>query len=138
MLFRSGIIYLKNEYTKNKKAQAITIPDNYMPTLIDHIKKANNSDYLFSNDNYSPGQRQLDPKRISDEWTKLRNAINIPKEIVWYHLKDTGITELLLDGVPTIKVRDQARHYSIVQTEEYTPKEIITAEAEIKFNSNCF
>lgn len=135
---RQGIINIKNEYSKNKKTQAITIPDNFNPYLIEHLKKANNNDYLFSADNFKPGKIQLKPKKISDEWSSLRKAVAMPKEFVWYHLKDTGITELLLDGVPTIKVRDQARHYSIVQTEEYTPKEILKAVGDIQHNKKSF
>ena len=88
-------------------------------------------DYLFS-ESYLPGAVQLAPKKISDEWVKIRTALKLPKKYQWYSLKDTGITNMLKAGVPTIAVRDQARHHSIIQTEAYTPKEILKANVDIK------
>ena len=137
VLVRS-IIHIKNEYSKNKRTQAVTIPNNYMPFLTDHLKKANLEDYLFSDNQFIPGPNKLNPKRISDLWSVLRKELKFDKKIIWYHLKDTGITDLLASGVPTIKVRDQARHHSIAQTEEYTPKEILKADSDIQFNDLNF
>lgn len=132
------IIYVKNENSKTKKSQAVTIPDSFMPYLIKHLSKANNNDFLFSARNFSAGPDKLAPKEISDYWDKIRTRAAIPREFKWYHLKDSGITELLSSGIPSIKVRDQARHYSITQTEEYTPKEIIRAVSEIQQNQVSF
>ena len=39
--------------------------------------------------------------------------------------------DLLNAGIPSIKVRDQARHYDIKQTEAYTTRNL-TADATIK------
>ena len=138
VILRQGIIQITNTNSKNKKTQSVTIPNNFIMYLADHLKNAVNDDYLFSADNYKPGINQLNPRQISREWNRMKKAIDIPKQYTWYSLKDTGITELLLQGVPTIKVRDQARHHSISQTEVYTPREILKAEAEIKNNNNSF
>lgn len=138
VILRQGIIYITNANSKTKKSKPVTIPNNFIPYLVNHLKKANNRDYLFSTNNYLPGPLQLNPKRISDDWAKMRKETKIPDHYVWYHLKDTGITELLLNGVPSIEVRDQARHYSIVQTEEYTPKEIMKAVGNIQKNIKEF
>lgn len=135
---RQGIIYIHSANSKTKKSKPVTIPNNYVPYLANHLRKANNSDFLFSVNNYLPGPTKLEPKKISDDWDVVRKATDIPAYIKWYHLKDTGITELLLNGVPSIEVRDQARHYSIVQTEEYTPKEIMKAVGNIQENIKKF
>lgn len=47
-------------------------------------------------------------------------ACKLP-EYHFYGLKDTGITDLFLLGLPAIKIRDQARHSSVSITELYTP-----------------
>lgn len=130
MLF-NGVLHVNSTVAKNKKSMPITIPDTLLPRLAEHLKEAVETDYLFS-DNFKPGKQQLAPKKISDEWTKLRNALKLPKKYQWYSLKDTGITNMLKAGVPTIAVRDQARHHSILQTEAYTPKEILKANTDIK------
>lgn len=127
----NGIIYVNKNVSKNKKSQPITIPNVLMPVLANHLKNAKTGDYLFS-ENYLPGNTAITPKKISDEWVKIRSTLKLPKIYQWYSLKDTGITNMLKAGVPTISVRDQARHHSIIQTEAYTPKEILKANGDIK------
>ena len=131
VFLKNGIIYMSSTNSKNNQNKPVTIPDTLIILFSKHLNKANNNDYLFSS-TFKPGPRQLKPKKISDEWNKLRNQLNLPKCYQWYSLKDTGITNMLMSGVPTIDVRNQARHHSIVQTEAYTPKEIIKAVSSIK------
>ncbi|AUC13839.1 hypothetical protein BTO06_01140 [Tenacibaculum sp. SZ-18] len=131
IILKNGVIYVNSNISKNKKSMPVTIPDLVIPYLVDHIKNAELGDYLFS-DSFLPGKNKLAPKKISDEWAKVRLHLNLSKKYQWYSLKDTGITNLLKAGVPTIAVRDQARHHSIIQTEEYTPKEILKANVDIK------
>lgn len=131
VFIKNGTIYISSETAKNKKSLPVTIPDTIINTLADHIKKANKKDYLFS-ENYQPGPKPMNPKKISDEWQKVRKVLSLPPAYQWYSLKDTGITNLLKAGVPLIAVRDQARHHSSMQTDEYTPKEILRANESIK------
>ena len=128
---KNGIIYVPSDTAKNKKSAPVTIPNILIPDLVDHIKKANLSDYLFST-NYKAGTIKLAPKKISDEWSRLRKVLDLPKEYQWYSLKDTGITNLLKIGIPLIDVRDQARHHNSMQTDAYTPKEILRANENIR------
>lgn len=131
VIFKNGVIYVNQNVSKNKKSMPVTIPDVLTPFLAKHLQYANNNDFLFS-ENYMPGTKQLKPKKISDDWVKIRSILKLPKKYQWYSLKDTGITNMLKIGVPTLSVRDQARHHSIVQTEAYTPKEIIKANIDIR------
>lgn len=123
-LIESRII-LDGSITKNRKTDSVTIPDVFLPILTQHLQYAKNSDYLFSTDNFKPGRKQLTPKKISDTWAKYRNLYGFDSKFQFYSLKDTGIMDLLNSGVPSIKVRDQARHYDIKQTESYTTRNLI-------------
>ena len=123
-LIESSII-LDGSITKNRKTDSVTIPDVFLPILAQHLQYAKNSDYLFSTDNFKPGRKQLTPKKISDTWAKYRNLYGFDSKFQFYSLKDTGIMDLLNSGVPSIKVRDQARHYDIKQTESYTTRNLI-------------
>ena len=118
-------IILDASITKNRKTDSVTIPDVFLPILAQHLQYAKNSDYLFSTDNFKPGRKQLTPKKISDTWAKYRNLYGFDSKFQFYSLKDTGIMDLLNSGVPSIKVRDQARHYDIKQTESYTTRNLI-------------
>ncbi|WP_233860897.1 tyrosine-type recombinase/integrase [Tenacibaculum piscium] len=132
VLLKNGIISIPANVSKNRKSQVVTIPSQLMHVLIDHLKNANNDDFLFSDDNFKAGSHQLEPKKISDTWSKYKKQLKFSNSYQWYSLKDTGITNYLHLGIPTIDVRNQARHYSIKQTEEYLPKTILKASTNIQ------
>jgi len=117
-----GYIVIDGCNSKNRKTESVTIPDAFLPDLALHLSKANNSDYLFSQNNYKAGSKPIPPKKISDEWAKFRNANKLDSKFQFYSLKDTGITDLLNTGIPAIKVRDQARHHDLKITESYTAR----------------
>jgi integrase/recombinase XerD len=115
-------IFVPKSISKNKKDEYTTIPNAYIEILKKHCENASANDYLFSANNFKPGAIQLQPKKISDNWAKIRKSKEIDKIYQAYGFKDTGITDLLNSGVAAIKVRDQARHHDIKITEKYTPR----------------
>ena len=117
----TGTITIEATASKNKKTDVVTIPNVFLPLLAEHIVKANNNDFVFSSNNFKTGGVALQPKKISDTWEKFRKKYSVAKEHQFYGLKDTGITDLLQMGVPTLKVKNQARHHSITMTEKYVP-----------------
>ena len=117
-----GYILIDGANSKNKKTESVTIPDIFLPDLALHLAKANNSDYLFSTNNFKAGKEAITPKKISDEWAKFRKLHKFDSKYQFYSLKDTGITDLLNTGIPAIKVRDQARHHDLKITESYTAR----------------
>lgn len=116
---KAGTVFIPGDASKNKRDGTVTIPKELIGMLADHLRSAVNSDFLFSADDYKPGKTQLKPKKISDDWAKMRDDMNIDSKYQFYSLKDTGITNLLLMGVSAKQVRDQARHYDIRITESY-------------------
>lgn len=117
-----GYIILHGCNTKNKKDESVTIPNQLVELLSNHLAKANNSDYLFGYDNFAPGSKQLTAKKVTNKWNDFRTKNKVANIYQFYSLKDTGITDLLNSGVPAIKVRDQARHYDLKITEGYTAR----------------
>jgi integrase len=117
-----NIIYVSGEISKNGKSEIVTIPATLKIILEKHLTNANKNDFLFSQNNYAPGSVQLKPKKISDEWVKVRKALNLPETLQFYSLKDSGITDMFKAGIPNIKIRDQARHHDIKMTETYTQR----------------
>lgn len=124
-----GYILIDGTNSKNKKTESVTIPDIFLPDLALHLAKANNSDYLFSTNNFKAGKEPITPKKISDEWAKFRKLHKFDSKYQFYSLKDTGITDLLNTGIPAIKVRDQARHHDLKITESYTARNKFADEA---------
>ncbi|WGU70334.1 hypothetical protein QIU18_12990 [Capnocytophaga canimorsus] len=49
----------------------------------------------------------------------MQEKYQFRKEVQFYSLKDTGITDLLNSGIPAVKVQTQARHSDLKVTEHY-------------------
>lgn len=118
----NNTIFVPKEISKNKKDETVTILDDFLPIIKNHIENAKPNSYLFSNDNFYTGTEPMATKKIYRKWLQLQTKLKFKKEYQFYSLKDTGITNLFLLGLPAIKIRDQARHSSIQITELYTPR----------------
>lgn len=127
----NNTLWISAEDAKNNKSDFVTIPPKLSTLLKNHIKKASPELYLFSNANYLPGKERFKPKKASSNWARMRKKLNIDPSIKWYYLKDTGIVDLIKAGVPLNSVRDQARHHSISQTNDYIPRNMKTADSNI-------
>lgn len=133
-----GDIYIKERYihvraeiSKNKKDAYISIINVFYESLKEHIRGANPDWYVFSNNRYLPGPNPVAPRKISYQWNKIRTALGMPKQYQLYSLKDSGISEMLLAGVPPLKVRDHARHSELAMTEKYTERvSLVDIDAE--------
>lgn len=117
---KAGTVTIPAECSKNKKKQTITLPKKVIQYAIElGVFSAPMDDFIFSY-NLRPGRYEIDPKHFRDHWDNLRKPLRLHKEWKFYSLKDTGITAMLKDKMPTIEVRDQARHSSLAITEIYT------------------
>jgi len=128
---KNSTLFISAADSKNNKSAHVTIPPNLSILLKEHVKNSNETDYLFSNDNYKPGAKRFLPNKSTSNWARMRKKIGVDSRIKWYSLKDSGITDLIIAGVPLISVRDQARHHSIKQTDEYTPRNMKKADTHI-------
>ena len=104
---------------KNRKTESVTIPNLFLPDLQAHIGKATADCYLFG---WKWQANTKKATRLDYHWDKIKEKYNFRKEVQFYSLKDTGITDMLNAGVPAIKVRDQARHSDLKITEVYTTR----------------
>ena len=129
---KNDTLYIEAVDSKSNKSAHVTIPRELSILLKSHILNSKESNYLFSENNYKPGDTRFKPNKSTSNWKRMRNKIGIAFEIKWYSLKDTGITDLIMAGVPLLSVRDQARHQNIKQTDEYTPRGMKKADAHIQ------
>ncbi len=119
-----NLIYIRAEETKNQHDSSRVIPsvmDEILRNL--NIEKLTESDYLFSDTkNYGlmPGKVKLCPRKFSRMWSSIvRPAMKWGLEYQLYGLKDTGITNMLADGISPAFVQGQADHYSLEVTNKY-------------------
>lgn len=132
------IIFLTADMTKDKDDRIVSISSelmNYLKAL--KIETISKEDYIFSS-NFKPGKKLIDSRNIGREWTKLRDALKFPKEYQFYSLKDSGIVQMLMDGISPIEVRNQAGHSSLEQTNEYAKYANPAGSEQIKTKASDF
>jgi integrase len=131
-------IFIDGFNAKNHNDRISTIPNS----MINYIKKLNLDDlnkehYLFS-DTFAPGPNRMDPRKISRRWSNLRKEVGIPMELQFYSLRDSGIIQLLKDGISPKEVMELADHHSLEVTNKYVKRARSEASEVIKQRSSGF
>ena len=81
---------------------------------------------------FTPGTKPTIGQRIADYWRfEIRPGCGFGEDLQFYSLKDTGITNMLGDGVPISFVQQQADHSSVAMTAIYVGKSP-AANAELR------
>lgn len=113
------IIHLPAEITKDKDDRIVTISEELFESLQAlKLDKLDSECYVFGR-HFKPGYELNDSREISREWSKMRDELGFSKTYQFYSLKDTGIVQLIRDGVSLPEVRDQAGHSSLEETNKY-------------------
>ena len=135
---KKQVINLPPEITKNGKKRTVTMPDSLMQYLCFlNLTVIDCENYIFST-YFKPGKMLKDSRYVGKRWTRLRKEINLPKEMQFYSLKDTGIIQMLRDGISPELVRDQAGHSSLEVTNKYVKMVNNVANLQIKNKSGEF
>lgn len=127
-----GYIHVGGDVAKNRKARAATIPKVFEAELKKLIHKDYPKEYyLFSENNFSPGPGMLNPKKITDTWTRYRKKIPLPLDNQFYSLRETGITDMV-HSMDAHTVRDHADHHSLEITNGYISSDMKRASHIIR------
>jgi integrase len=112
--------YIMATITKNKKSRVIALPG----FLVDHLKRLNigeipANNYVFGK-HYRPSKTKYCPREISRKWNnEIRPNCGFGMDIQFYSLRDSGIVQMLRDGVPLEEVQKHADHADITTTQKY-------------------
>lgn len=136
--FKTQTLYVPAEVSKNGTDRTVTIPDVLMKDLVNW--KFNNApfgSYIFGK-NFKPGKEKLDPRRLSKKWSSMRSKLNFGERLKLYSLRDTGIIEMLQNGVSPHEVMRQADHSSLEITTVYLKHAKPRASEQIKRKLESF
>ncbi|MEN6618354.1 MAG: tyrosine-type recombinase/integrase [Rikenellaceae bacterium] len=136
------LIFISKEIAKNDTDSVRTMPD----AMMQYVKKLDLSgspdDFLFSMDVYRefvPGKKRAEGREIARFWCDvIRPALGWPMELQFYSLKDTGITNMLDDGIAPNFVQGQADHSSLSITSIYAAKRNDVSQEQIRKKAKCF
>ena len=121
---RKQLVHVRAEIAKNDKESFRTIPDAMMPA-IRRLDLSHREWFLFGDhpgvrSDFRPAREAGAKKRFSDYWaTTVRDACGFGMEVQFYSQKDTGITNMLGEGVAINLVQQQADHSSVAMTALY-------------------
>lgn len=131
-------IYLPGEGAKNKNERIITIPDAFMPYLVEwNFNGAANGDYIFG-EHLNPGKKRADARLFGKKWEKLRKELNLDLSQKLYSLRDSGIVQMLNDGISPEEIMKQADHSSLEMTTIYAKHANPKGSQQIKSSSTGF
>lgn len=133
------VVYVSADIAKNDNDSFRTIPNEILP-IIKLADLSNPELYLFGahkNWDFTPGKQPATSKKMAKYWELvIRPALGFGMDLKFYSLKDTGITNMLSNGVPINLVQKQADHSSVAMTAVYVGKKA-DANNEIK-NAELF
>lgn len=133
------IIKLPGYATKNGKGRIATIPDSNIEYFKSYFNTTELSDAHFLFDaKCRPSLKQINAKDYSRLWTKVRKDLNYPMEYKLYSLRDSGIIQLLQDGVSPEDVMRLADHSSLETTSIYVRHANPVASEQVKSKSRGF
>lgn len=115
----NGVINVSGTQSKSKRIRRPAIPDVMLPYLAaSPIVKAKSHDFVVGKD-LLPGPLKCGHNTSGSRWAKMRTALEWPADKTLYSLRDTGIVQLIADGLDLHYVMKQADHKNIATTNRY-------------------
>lgn len=114
-----GVVNVEGTRSKSKRIRRPAIPNVMMPYLMNApFTKCAPTDYVVGR-SMRPGPDPTAYNVMGDRWNKMRKALGWGKDKVMYSLRDSGIVQLIADGVELHLVMRQADHRDIATTNRY-------------------
>jgi integrase len=131
-------IFISGTYAKNHQNRISTIADALLPFLEKwDFNGASPDQYIFGA-NFLPGKTPICARKFAKKWDKLRDDLCIEKEMQLYSLRDSGIIQMLNDGISPEEVMKQADHSSLEITTVYTKHASPNGSDQIKLKATGF
>ncbi|MCC6601481.1 MAG: site-specific integrase [Crocinitomicaceae bacterium] len=110
-----GIIFIPASIAKDDEREKVTIPKIVLDEIAGYVSGiTDKTNFLFTgNRTIRPEIKSMKRARLTEHWQAMREKLKFPDNYHLYSLKDTGIVQMLEDGVPIDEVRKQARHSSL-------------------------
>ncbi len=112
-------IRIPSENAKNHHERFAGINAQLLDYLLSlHLDRYPTDYFLFGPD-LLPAPVQCGTHRFRKEWEKIRKALDLPKTMQLYSLRDTGINGMLKNGIDALSVMQHADHHDLSMTTRY-------------------
>jgi integrase len=110
-------ILIRPEISKNKKAQYVSIPDNFFHAL--HFLNKFNSLYYIFGKNELPGPQMIGINTMKIRHQNFLKSLKFSNKHKLYSWKHTGAISCARAGIPLKDLQMQLRHHSLDQVNAY-------------------
>ena len=113
-------IRIPKDVAKNGHERVVPLSKEILLDFLDiGVQNAKMSDYIFG-EHFKTCSTRMADATMPKHWVKLRKALNLPKEMQQYSFRDTGMTEMIKNGIDPLSVKQLADHSSLAMTTIYT------------------
>ena len=113
-------IRIPKNVAKNGHERLVPLSKEILLDFLDiGVQNANMTDYIFG-EHFQSCSKRMSDGTMPKHWSKLREALNIPKKMQMYSFRDTGMTEMIKGGIDPLSVKQLADHSSLSMTAVYT------------------
>lgn len=113
------VVTLEGSQTKSRRVRHAAIPDVMVEALVASGIPDAPPDHYVLGKGLLPGPKPVAYNTIGLRWNKMRDALGWGPDKVLYSLRDSGIVQLISDGVDLNDVMRQADHADIATTNRY-------------------
>ena len=127
-------ITIRNYLAKTYRTETVDIPDQLYVLLLEwNLENYDQQLYLFGTDGV-PGEKPIGKNSLRIRFNKIRDSLNLSKEIKFYSWKHSGALELKNAGANMYEIQRHFRHKSVTTTEGYWRKRLGGTGEKIKQN----
>lgn len=128
--FESSLIWVEGRGAKNRKRQAVTVPNQLLLDLERFTEEKDDEAPLVGLPN--DPSKHVSRNYFNVNFNKTRKDLKLPKSLQLYGLKHTGALEMDRMGLTPKEIQEQLRHHSLAQTAEYMRRVVTRANSKLK------
>jgi len=115
-----GQITVRKEISKNGKERIVPMTQDIIEDLIKLNLQNYSPTYYVFGVSQTPAKAKVSDTYMLKFWTRMRIKLNLPKEMQQYSLRDSGMFEMIKNGIDPLSVKQLADHHSLEMTTIYT------------------
>lgn len=118
--FANKQLLIRKEVAKNGHERTVPLTDEILKNFLDiGIQYGKGTDYIFG-DGFKTCSKRMGDATLSKQWVRIRKALSLPEEMQLYSFRDTGMTDMIKNGIDPLSVKQLADHHSLEMTTIYT------------------
>ena len=118
--FKDMQLRIPKDVAKNGHERFVPLSQEILLDFVDiGVHQGNMSDYIFG-EQFKTCAKRMSDGTMPKHWVKLRKALDLPDEMQMYSFRDTGMTEMIKNGIDPLSVKQLADHSSLAMTAVYT------------------